>query len=264
MELACALHFSGSELQIAKATRLVADAGFDALEISPWTPRNLSHAGVKNLRASLRRNGLRFSGFTAIYPPEMTLASPSPASRRANIIYTNRLIELAYSLNGRVLVWGSPRSRDIPKGVPFRQAYSWLVELLKTSGRLADDRDIRIAIEPINRFESTTIHNAREALAMARLVNHESVGIAYDTFHTSLEEDSFTEPIVLAGRYLAAVHVSDCNRKIPGKGHIDFEPIFDTLKRVGYEGFVTLEAILSRDLRDDLVSARRHLERLIA
>jgi sugar phosphate isomerase/epimerase len=211
----------------------------------------------------LSRNNLAFSGFTAIYPPEMTLACPSLASRRKNAMYTKRLVELAHTLGGRVLVWGSGRARSIPREVPSRRGYAWLVELLKESASLADTTDVRIAIEPINRFETSLIHNVREALSLATAVNHPSVGIAYDTFQSSLEEDSFAEPIILAGKRLVAVHVSDCNRKIPGRGHIDFPPIFDALKKVGYVGYVTLEAILGRNPRQDLVAARRYLERMI-
>ena len=158
------------------------------------------------------------------------------------------------------MVWGSPRSRNIPDNVPFKRGYAWLVQLLKTSGELADERGVKIAIEPINRFESKIIHTAREALYLARLVGRKSVGIVYDAFHVSLEEDSFTAPILLAGKRLAAVHVSDCNRRIPGKGHIDFRPIFRALKNVGYDDYVTLEATLSRDIMKDLTAARRHLE----
>jgi len=263
MELACSLHVSHGSLAIPKAARLVAEAGFPAFEISPWIQMNLTSAAVSSLKKSLRRNDLAFSGFTAIYPPEMKLASPSPVARKRNAMYTKRLIELTDDLGGRSIVWGSGRARNIPKDVPFRRGYNWLVELLKASGPLADEREVRIAIEPINRFESTIIHNAKEALSLARLVGCESVGMVYDTFHVSLEEDSFTGPIFFARKRVAAVHVSDCNRKIPAKGHIDFPPIFDALKKVGYDGYVTLEAILPRNPRLDLRAAREFLERMI-
>jgi D-psicose/D-tagatose/L-ribulose 3-epimerase len=193
----------------------------------------------------------------------MILASQSPASRRKNVLYTKDLIELAQSLGGKVLVWGSGRSRNIPTDVPFRRGHTWLVELLRASAVVADQTDVTIAIEPLNRFESTIIHSVSEALSLAKLVNRRSVGVVYDTFHTNIEEDSFTQPILLAGERLAAVHVSDCNRKIPRKGHIDFLPIFDALKNVGYDGYVTLEAILSRNPRDDLLAARKYLEGMI-
>jgi sugar phosphate isomerase/epimerase len=263
LELACALHLSHAYLRIPKAVRLVAEAGFDALEISPWIPRRLGRADIKRLRTALQRNSLEFSGFTSLYPPEMTLASPFRASRRKNILYTKRLIELAGSLQGKLLVWGSGRSRNIPKDVPFRKGQTWLVQLLKASGDVADQVGVKIAIEPLNRFESTIIHNVSEALSLAQRANRRSVGVVYDTFHTSLEEDSFTKPILLAGERLAAVHISDCNRKIPGRGHIDFAPIFDALKKVGYDGYVTLEAILSRNPRHDLVTARKYMEDMI-
>jgi sugar phosphate isomerase/epimerase len=194
----------------------------------------------------------------------MILASPSGASRRKNVLYTKRLIELTRSLGGKLLVWGSGRSRNIPKNVSFRKGQAWLIELLKESGDMADQVGVKIAIEPLNRFESTIIHNISEALTLAQLVNRKSVGVVYDTFHTNLEEDSFTKPILLASERLAAVHVSDCNRKIPGRGHIDFRPIFDALKKVGYEGYVTLEAILSSNPRHDLVAARKCMEKMIS
>jgi sugar phosphate isomerase/epimerase len=263
MELACTLILSHSHLRIPKAVTLVAQAGFAAFDLSPCIPRRLTRAAVSSLRTSLRKNNLAFSGFVGIYPPNMTLASPHITSRRRSILYTKELIELAHSLGGRSLVWGSGRSRSIPSEVPHRKGYAWLVELLKASAPLADEMNIKIAIEPLYRLESTIIHTAREALSLARSIDHSSVGIVYDTFHASIEEDSFIEPILLAGRRLAAVHVSDCNRKIPGKGHIDFPPIFDALKKVGYDGYVTLEAILGDNVRQELVAARKYLQKMI-
>ena len=263
MKLACSLHISHGSLAMQKAARLVAEAGFPALEISPWIQMTLTRAAVASLKRSLRRNDLSFSGFTAIYPPEMQLASPSALARRRNALYTMRLIELTNDLGGRSIVWGSGRARNIPKGVPFGKGYRWLIELLKVSGLLADQRGVKIAIEPLNRFESTIIHNAKEALSLVRSVGCKNVGMVYDTYHVNVEEDSFIGPIIFAGKRVAAVHVSDCNRKIPGKGHIDFPPIFDALKKVGYDGYVTLEAILSRNPRQELLAARRYLERIV-
>jgi len=263
LELACTFHLSHGYLPIPKAAKLLAGAGFDAMEISPSVPRNLTERDVRTLRRALSRNALSFSGFTGIYPPEMILASKSAGVRKSSIRYTKWLIEIASELGGKHIVWGSGRSRNIPRDVPFRKGLHWLVHLLKESGNFADEKGIRIAIEPQNRFESTIIHNVAEALSLARLVNHKSVGVVYDTFHASLEEASFTKPILIAGKRLAAVHVSDCNRKIPGRGHINFAPIFESLKRIHYDGYVSLEAILEQDPRRDLLSARRFLKRMI-
>jgi len=261
VKLACALHFA--RVDYPKAVNLAAEAGFRGLEVSPWLPRRLSDTDISRLKTLMLKRGLEFSGFTSIYPPEMILAAPSATARRRSITYTKQLIERAHFLNGKTLVWGSPRSRNIPLGVPYEKGYRWLVELLRSSGPLADRRGVSIAIEPINRFESAIIHTAKQALSLSKLVNHKSVGIVYDMFHASLEEESLTEPIFLAGKRLVAVHVSDCNRKIPGKGHFDFHPVFSALKRVGYDGFVTLESTLGRYAKSELVAARKCLEKSI-
>lgn len=145
--------------------KLAAQAGFDAFEISPSIPRQLTRVDIRSVKSSLNRNDLAFAGFTSIYPPEMILASKSGIARRKSILYTKWLIEVASSLEGRYLVWGSGRSRNIPKDVPCKKRLGWLIHLLKESGTLADEKGIKIAIEPQNRFESTIIHNVRGAVA---------------------------------------------------------------------------------------------------
>jgi D-psicose/D-tagatose/L-ribulose 3-epimerase len=105
--------------------------------------------------------------------------------RRKNILYTKRLIELAQGLGGKVLVWGSGRSRNIPGNIPFETGYGWLVELLRASAYAADQTDVKVAVEPLNRFKSTVMHDVSEALSLAKLVNRKSIGVVYDTFHTN-------------------------------------------------------------------------------
>jgi len=160
-------------------------------------------------------------------------------------------------------VWGSPKSRRIPRGVSHEVGYRRLVDLLKRSGTFAAKRNVSIAIEPVNRFESSNIHTVKEALALAKSVDRKSVGIVYDSHHACFEETSFTKPIIQAGKRIVSVHVSDCNRRIPGSGHIDFKPIIDACRKVGYDGYVSLEAIFGRDIRRELVTARKRLEALI-
>ena len=86
MELACALHLAG--VDYPKGVKLAAEAGFDAYEVSPWLPRRLTDTDINMLRVLLKKNGLKFSGFTAIYPPEMIVASPSPHARRGKLFFT--------------------------------------------------------------------------------------------------------------------------------------------------------------------------------
>jgi len=261
LKLACALHLAG--VDYPKGVKLVAAAGYDAYEVSPWLPRRFTDSDISKLGGLLERNALEFSGFTAIYPPEMVLASPSPIIRRKAVLYTNRLIELVQRLGGRGICWGSSRARQIPSDVAPRVGYGWLAKLLRTSGEWAEKREVEIAIEPINRFESSNIHTVKEALALAKTANRRSVGIVYDTHHASFEETSFTKPIYRAGKHIMAVHVSDCNRRIPGKGHIDFEPIFDALRKVRYAGYVTLEATFEHNILREMTTARKRLERWV-
>ena len=52
--------------------------------------------------------------------------------------------------------------------------------------------------------------------------------------------------------YLSYVHLADSNRYQPGAGHLDFRAPLAALKRIGYDGWLTLEC---RILGDDRAAA---------
>ena len=58
---------------------------------------------------------------------------------------------------------------------------------------------------------------------------------------------------------MSYVHFADSNRLAPGQGHINFKSIFESLKRINYEGWISVE-ILPRP--DPDTAARQALEYL--
>jgi len=99
---------------------------------------------------------------------------------------------------------------------------------------------VRLAIEPINRFETYFINRGDQALALAEAVGPEC-GVCLDIFHMNIEETDILAAIRRAGDRLVDFHVADNNRMAPGMGTFDWPAIVETLEQVGYDGPLSVE-----------------------
>ncbi|MGB9757905.1 MAG: TIM barrel protein [Candidatus Bipolaricaulaceae bacterium] len=102
---------------------------------------------------------------------------------------------------------------------------------------------VRLALEPLNRYETSLVNTVREALEILDSVGAENLGLLFDTFHANIEEASFSEAIAAADDRLFHVHLADSNRWIPGFGHLPFAEMWEALEAVGYQGGLVLECL---------------------
>jgi sugar phosphate isomerase/epimerase len=117
----------------------------------------------------------------------------------------------------------------------------WVVEALQECSVAAAPAGVRLALEPINRYETTLINNVRQGLDLIERVGADNFGLLLDTFHMNIEEPDMAESIRLAGDRIFHFHVADSNRWYPGAGHLDFASLLETLYDTGYQGFVSGE-----------------------
>ena len=91
--------------------------------------------------------------------------------------------------------------------------------------------------------------NAAEGLAFVDQADHPALGLLLDTYHVNIEEASWTDPFrqVMAAGRLWHVHLGDNNRLPPGKGLINFAAILETLRQVGYHGYLSAELLAKPD-----------------
>lgn len=98
----------------------------------------------------------------------------------------------------------------------------------------------------MNRYETDLINKLDEALEIIK--QFKNIKILLDTFHTMLEERNVYDAILRGGKNIAHVHVADSNRLAPGLGMLDWEKIVFRLKRIGYNGYISIEARIEPDL----------------
>ncbi len=112
--------------------------------------------------------------------------------------------------------------------------------------RPCPEKGVKIAIEPLNRFETYLFNRCAQALALADAVSPEC-GVCLDAYHLNIEEDDIYDAIRLAGDRLFDFHVADNNRFAAGLGHLDWPKIVGTLKEIGYDGALTNEFVAPVD-----------------
>lgn len=105
----------------------------------------------------------------------------------------------------------------------------------------AQDFGITIGIEPVNRYETNLINTSQQAMSMKEMIGESNVKIHLDTYHMNIEEKSFYDATMLAGKDLIHYHLCENDRGIPGTGTVNWDDLFKALKDINYQGYAGLE-----------------------
>ena len=217
-----------------------AEWGAQGIEFMSTNPVELNWAEIKD---TLSRNGLEASAVASggmSFGLGLTLLNADPDIRALAKSRLFDMIDMANALEAPVVTIGSFKGRLAQYSADGR---ALLAEIIREAGQIAQPKGVRIALEPINRYEGDFINNAEQGLNYLRQIDHPVVGLLLDTFHINIEESSWTEPFrrVMAEEKLFHVHLGDNNRLPPGKGLIDFPAIVAALAEINYTGYLSAE-----------------------
>jgi sugar phosphate isomerase/epimerase len=169
----------------------------------------------------------------------LSFTDPDQTVRAAAIERTISHVPFA-ARTGAVIIIGLLRGIVKP-GVAHAQAMDWLVEALRQCCAAALPHGVRLALEPICRYETTLINNLMQGRDLLKRVGADNMGLLADTFHMNIEEPVIEDSIRANGDRIFHFHVADSNRWYPGAGHLDFRSILNTLDATGYKGYVSGE-----------------------
>jgi len=119
-----------------------------------------------------------------------------------------------------------------------------ICRLIERVGANARNLNMRLGIEPCNRYETHLLNTAKQSAELIERVGAENVFVHLDTYHMNIEEVSMAQGFADAGEHLGYVHLSESNRGVPGRGTLDWQGTFEGLKEVGYDGVTTLESFV--------------------
>lgn len=220
----------------------LAKHGYESIEIS-GEPEQYRAEDVKPL---LKKYGLRCWGSVTLMLGERNLVAADAEQRVASVQYTKDCIDLVAALDGEEMtIVPATVGKIAPDSTP-EQEWDWAVEGLKEIYEHSQPLGVKLAIEPLNRFETYFINRGAQAWALAEAVG-DDCGVCLDAFHINIEEEDLYQTIRDCGPRLTDFHVADNNRMPAGMGHYDWKEIVATLKQVGYDGALTAEFVAPID-----------------
>ncbi len=235
--------------------------GFAGAELAIRNPADFDFNTVKSL---LDRNQLSVPALgtgQAFVEEGLSLTGADPEIRRQARERLVLHLELSARLQSYViigLIRGVPKKEEKEQALEFlSEELGWLCEKAKALGSPG------LILEPLNRYETSIINTVFEALDLIRKIGAANLGILADSFHMNIEEKNIFESIASASGSIRHIHLADSNRWPPGQGHLDFDSLFQTLKSIGYQGWVSGEYLPKPDpeqcvkLFADFLRARR-------
>lgn len=113
---------------------------------------------------------------------------------------------------------------------------------LRVAADYAEKKGVRLALEPLNRFETSFINLTEQALELVQCVGSPAVGLMMDTFHANIEEKHLGKALEMAGDRLWHVHANENDRGTPGTGHVAWPEVAASLKKINFSGAMVIES----------------------
>lgn len=222
--------------------RRLARFGYESIEIS-GEPELYDTTEVRNV---LQDNGIRCWGAVTLMLGERNLVARDEAQRANSVQYVKDCVTMVKELDGyEVTIVPGTVGKIVPDGTP-EDEWEWAVDSMRQIYDHALTEGIKLAVEPINRFETYFCSRAAQAIALAKATGPEC-GVCLDAFHLNIEEADPYESVRSAKGLLVDFHVADTNRFACGQGHWDWRKLVNTLKEIGYDGALTVEFVAPID-----------------
>jgi D-psicose/D-tagatose/L-ribulose 3-epimerase len=230
-----------SDAELERLVPLIADMGFDWIELPIEQPNGFDYQRA----ATLIRTARLGVSVAAAIGADRDLLHPDPAVRANGRAYVEHCIAAADTL-GAAIVMGpiySAVGRTWQMSAAEREHDTeLLVGQLRELADNAKQHGVTLAIEPLNRFETSFLNLAEQGIALIDRVAHPHCQLMLDTFHMNIEERSLGAAIRAVGPRLRHLHACENDRGTPGSGHVAWNEVAEALHEINYNGAVVIES----------------------
>ena len=218
--------------------------GYDGIELFLGT-------GDEKLYAS---HGRHFSNIemgvscVTCLSPETNIASANEQIRNSGFDQLKWAIDMCANLDADVLCGPFHSANGLFSGTPpTSDERKWSAEILQKSAVYAAEANVILCPEALNRFECYLYNTMTDLKTLIETVDHPNLQGMYDTHHSNIEEKSQSKAINTIAPYLKHVHISENDRGTPGSGQVNWTEVFQALKEINYDGWLTIEAFSRLD-----------------
>lgn len=238
----------------ADVCRRLRELGYTGIEIAPFTlgPNavELTREERRNLKHAMRDADLSFVGlhWLLVGPPDLHATTADENIRRRTWTYLRALIDLSADLADEaadkesVMVFGSPKQRSTVGDMSPGDAVRVFTEELAIVAPQAEERGVKILIEPLAPDQTDVVTTLSEAVAIVKQIGSPAVQTMFDVHNAVREREPHHRLIREFATFIRHVHVNEFDGREPGTGNYDFSGLLSTLADVNYSGWVSLEA----------------------
>jgi sugar phosphate isomerase/epimerase len=230
------------------ALQTARELGYDAVEVSFRDP---PHDELERLSDAIENAGLAVSAVAtgqSYIHDGLCLTNLDPLAQENLRDRIFGFIDFAAPWQA-VLIIGGVRGMLAPEQNIQKKQTQTATETIQVYAKYAEKVGVRLAIEPINRYETNFLNTIQQTLQFIEGISTENLYVLPDTFHMNIEEVSMPKALELAGEKIGYVHFADSNRLAPGQGHIDFHELAHVLHKIGYDGYISAEILPIPDSR---------------
>ncbi len=228
------------------AFKKASNFGYDAIELPTFT----GIVDLEKTKDALASNCS--SGGTLLRPIVIgaglagtDISSESSSVVRNAIEYVKRCVKLCSDLGGSLVcgpLYTAVGKLNYITEEDRKNTFVRMAQAFKEIGDFSKDNGVRVALEPLCRYDTNLVNTSAHGIELVDLINHENIGLLLDTFHMNIEEKSISQAIMNAGQRIFHFHACENDRGTPGTGHIPWESVAKSLQSVKYDGMMSLES----------------------
>jgi sugar phosphate isomerase/epimerase len=231
----------------ARMCDYIKDVGYDGVEIAPFTfsdyVTDISAQTRKEIVARAAESDIEIIGlhWLLVGPDGMHITTPEKETRDRTAQYLKDLVDCCGELGGTRMIFGSPKQRNIEDGQSYEEAAKNAQGVFEQILPKLEEYGITFCLEQLSSQEGNFCQTAEQTVELIEAVDHPNFQLILDT------KAMIDEPLGRAGtikkyaKYLKHYHANDENLKGPGFGDVDFAPIFQALKDIDYDDYVSVE-----------------------
>ncbi|MEV1045787.1 sugar phosphate isomerase/epimerase [Streptomyces sp. NPDC049916] len=241
-------HSPVDEKALAEVLPRLAAWGFDCVEIpleqsGDWQPATTAEL--------LGDQGLTPAAVLAVMPPGRDLVRAGPSAVRATQDYLRQCVDAAARIGAPVVagpVYAAVGRTWRMDDAERRGAYEQWRENIAPVVAHAAGAGVRIAVEPLNRYETSLFNTVDQTVAALDGLPARTIGIALDTYHQNIEERSLPDAVRRATGRIFHVQVCANDRGAPGDDHLDWPGFLDALDDEGHQGPLCIESFTAHNV----------------
>ncbi len=220
------------------------DIGYDGVEIPLMNPEEFDVNRIKSELEKQKIEAICGTGLGA----DTDIGSNDEKIRNNGINHLKTCIDICEHLGSKQLggvlyaPWGDLKSRNQAK-----ENYTNSIEVLKEVADYASEKDVKLCLEVLNRYESYYMNTVEEGVGIIDKIGKKNVGIHFDTFHAHIEETNMYQAILTGKDTINHVHFCENTRGIPLTGQVRWDEVVQGLKEINYDGWISIENFVNNN-----------------